>query len=197
MRIAILGGTYNPVHIGHIFLAKEIECLLNIDRVIFIPTCNPAHKLIDGNVSVSNRIDMLKLALENEDKMFIDDCDIINGGITYTVDTISCVKKKYKNDKLFLIIGDDLFQNFDSWKDPQSIVSSVELVVAHRIYKERLKSSFKHIYIDNKIIPISSSEIRNRIVNGLPVSYLLPFGVLKYIKDNNLYVKKVNVWERI
>ncbi len=103
------------------------------------------------------------------------------------------VKKKYKNDKLFLIIGDDLFQNFDSWKDPQSIVSSIELVVAHRIYKERLKSSFKHIYIDNKIIPISSSEIRNRIVNGLPVSYLLPFGVLKYIKDNNLYVKKVNV----
>ncbi len=92
MRIAILGGTYNPVHIGHIFLAKEIEYLLNIDRVIFIPTCNPAHKLIDENVSVSNRIDMLKLALENEDKMFIDDCDIINGGITYTVDTISCVK---------------------------------------------------------------------------------------------------------
>ncbi len=71
-------------------MAKEIEYLLNIDRVIFIPTCNPAHKLIDENVSVSNRIDMLKLALENEDKMFIDDCDIINGGITYTVDTISC-----------------------------------------------------------------------------------------------------------
>ncbi|WKC85668.1 nicotinate (nicotinamide) nucleotide adenylyltransferase [Borreliella lusitaniae] len=193
MRIAILGGTYNPVHIGHIFLAKEIECLLNIDKIIFIPTCNPAHKLIGENISVKNRIDMLKLALENENKMFIDDCDIINGGITYTVDTISCVKKKYKNDKLFLVIGDDLFQNFDSWKDPQSIASSVDIVVAHRIYKERLKSSFKHTYIDNKIIPISSSEIRNRIANGLPVSYLLPFGVLKYIKDNYLYVKKVNV----
>ncbi|QFI14871.1 nicotinate (nicotinamide) nucleotide adenylyltransferase [Borrelia sp. CA_690] len=193
MRIAILGGTYNPVHIGHIFLAKEIEYFLNVDKVIFIPTCNPTHKLIEEGVSVKNRINMLELALENENKMLIDDCDIINGGITYTIDTISCVKKKYKNNKLFLVIGDDLFQNFDSWKDPQNIVNSVDLVVAHRIYKEKLKSSFKHIYIDNKIIPISSSEIRNRIANGLPVSYLMPFSVLKYIKDNNLYVKKVNV----
>ncbi|AIJ30125.1 nicotinate (nicotinamide) nucleotide adenylyltransferase [Borreliella valaisiana] len=193
MRIAILGGTYNPIHIGHIFLAKEIEYLLNIDKVIFIPTCNPAHKSIGEEVSVKNRIDMLKLALKNESKMFIDDCDIINGGITYTVDTISCTKKKYKNAKLFLVIGDDLFKNFDSWKNPQSIVSSVDLVVAHRIYKKRLKSSFKHIYIDNKIISISSSEIRNRIANGLPVDYLLPFDVLKYIKDNNLYIKKVNI----
>ncbi|EEF81817.1 nicotinate (nicotinamide) nucleotide adenylyltransferase [Borreliella valaisiana] len=193
MRIAILGGTYNPIHIGHIFLAKEIEYLLNIDKVIFIPTCNPAHKSIGEEVSVKNRIDMLELALKNESKMFIDDCDIINGGITYTVDTISCIKKKYKNVKLFLVIGDDLFKNFDSWKNPQSIVSSVDLVVAHRIYKKRLKSSFKHIYIDNKIISISSSEIRNRIANGLPVDYLLPFDVLKYIKDNNLYIKKVNI----
>ncbi len=79
---------------GIFFLAKEIEFLLNIDKVIFIPTCNPAHKLISEDVSVQNRIDMLKLALENEDKMLIDDCDIINGGITYTVDTIFCVKKK-------------------------------------------------------------------------------------------------------
>ncbi len=92
-----------------------------------------------------------------------------------------------------MVIGDDLFKNFDSWKNPQSIVSSVDLVVAHRIYKKRLKSSFKHIYIDNKIISISSSEIRNRIANGLPVDYLLPFDVLKYIKDNNLYIKKVNI----
>ncbi|QMU99526.1 nicotinate (nicotinamide) nucleotide adenylyltransferase [Borrelia sp. A-FGy1] len=188
MKIAILGGTYNPVHIGHMFLAKEIEYFLNVDKIVFIPTHRPVHKVIARNVSIGDRIEMLKLAIKNERKMLIDECDIVKGGITYTIDTITCIKKKYIHDEIYLIIGDDLFENFALWKNPEEIVKSVNLVVVHRMYKERLVSPFNHIYIDNKIFPISSSEIRNRIENCFPVDYLLPFDVLRYIKDNNLYV---------
>ncbi|AHH10978.1 nicotinate (nicotinamide) nucleotide adenylyltransferase [Borrelia coriaceae] len=188
MRIAILGGTYNPVHIGHMFLAKEIEYFLNVDKVLLIPTHKPVHKSVE-NISVKDRIAMLELAVQSENNIFIDECDVVNGGITYTVDTIDCIKKKYVYDDIYLVIGDDLFQSFDSWKNPEKIVKSVNLVVVHRMYTERLVSRFKHVYIDNRIFPISSSEIRSRIEQGLPVDYLLPLDVLKYIKSNNLYVK--------
>ncbi|AHH08750.1 nicotinate (nicotinamide) nucleotide adenylyltransferase [Borrelia anserina] len=188
MKIAILGGTYNPVHIGHLFLAKEIEHFLNVDKVLFIPTHKPVHKRVE-NISIKDRIAMLELALQYENNMFIDECDMINGGITYTIDTITCIKNKYVHDDIYLVIGDDLFEDFDSWKNPERIVESVNLVVVHRIYSERLVSRFRHIYIENKIFPVSSSEIRNRIKQGLPVDYLLPFDVLQYIKSNNLYIK--------
>ena len=80
MKIAVLGGTYNPVHIGHMFLAKEIEYFLNVDKVVFIPTHKPVHKIVAGNVSVRDRIEMLKLAIKkNESNMFIDECDIVKG----------------------------------------------------------------------------------------------------------------------
>ncbi|WP_040236793.1 nicotinate (nicotinamide) nucleotide adenylyltransferase [Borrelia crocidurae] len=188
MRIAILGGTYNPVHIGHMFLAKEIEHFLNVDKILFIPTHKPVHKCVE-DISVIDRVTMLKLAVQYEDNMFVDECDVIHGGVTYTIDTIACIKNKYANDDIYLIIGDDLFETFDSWKNPEKIVESVNLVVVHRIYSKRLSSRFKHIYVDNRVFPISSSEIRNRIEQGLPVDYLLPFDVLRYIKNNNLYVK--------
>ncbi|AWG43130.1 nicotinate (nicotinamide) nucleotide adenylyltransferase [Candidatus Borreliella tachyglossi] len=189
MKIAVLGGTYNPVHIGHMFLAKEVEYFLDVERVIFVPTHKPVHKLIEGNVSVKDRIEMLKLAIQCEDRMLIDECDVANGGITYTIDTIVCMKSRYVDDDIYLVIGDDLFENFASWKNPEVIAESVNLVVVHRFYEERIISPFKHIYIDNKIFPISSSEIRSRIENGLPVDYLLPFSVLRYIQDNNLYIQ--------
>ncbi|UER67924.1 nicotinate (nicotinamide) nucleotide adenylyltransferase [Borrelia sp. BU AG58] len=188
MKIAVLGGTYNPVHIGHMFLAKEIEHCLNVNKVVFIPAHKPVHKIVAGNVSIKDRVAMLELAIQNESNMLIDECDIVNGGITYTIDTINCIKKKYVHDEIYLVIGDDLFENFALWKNPKEITESINLVVVHRIYKEEIVSLFKHTYIDNKIFPISSSEIRDRIKNRLPVDYLLPFDVLRYIKDNSLYV---------
>ncbi|UGQ17555.1 nicotinate (nicotinamide) nucleotide adenylyltransferase [Borrelia sp. RT1S] len=189
MKIAVLGGTYNPVHIGHMFLAKEIEYYLNVDKVVFIPTHKPVHKIVAGNVGVKDRVAMLKLAIRNENNVFIDECDIVNGGITYTIDTVACIKKKYAHDEVYLVIGDDLFENFALWKNAEEIAETVNLVVVHRIYKEKIVSCFKHTYVDNKIIPISSSEIRSRIEKCLPVDYLLPSAVLRYIKDNNLYIQ--------
>ncbi|UGQ16430.1 nicotinate (nicotinamide) nucleotide adenylyltransferase [Borrelia sp. RT5S] len=189
MKIAVLGGTYNPVHIGHMFLAKEIEYYLNVDKVVFIPTHKPVHKIVAGNVSVKDRIAMLKLAIRNENNVCIDECDIVNGGITYTIDTVACIKKKYAHDEVYLVIGDDLFENFALWKNAEEIAETVNLVVVHRIYKEKIVSCFKHTYVNNKIFPISSSEIRSRIEKCLPVDYLLPSAVLRYIKDNNLYIQ--------
>ncbi|WKC58314.1 nicotinate (nicotinamide) nucleotide adenylyltransferase [Borrelia sp. P9F1] len=189
MKIAVLGGTYNPVHVGHMFLAKEIEYYLGVDKVVFVPTHNPVHKIVEGNVSVKDRVAMLKLAIRSESNMCVDECDIVNGGITYTIDTVACIKKKYVHSEVYLVIGDDLFENFALWKNAEEIAESVNLVVVHRIYKEKIVSYFKHTYVDNKMFPISSSEIRSRIENCLPVDYLLPSGVLRYIKDNNLYVQ--------
>jgi nicotinate-nucleotide adenylyltransferase len=131
---------------------------------------------------------MLKHALNRHTDFIIDTCEVERGGISYSIDTVEYLEKKYDvSDKLGLIIGDDLVDDFHKWKDANILADRVELIVAHRMYGRKRKFEYPHRYLDNLMLPISSSEIRKRIRGGKSVRYFLPDTVWRYICEYQLY----------
>lgn len=190
MRVIIIGGTFNPVHIGHLWLVHEVKEQFNYDKVFFIPNHKPAHKKIASNITDVQRLDMLKLALEDFPYAHIETCEMYRGGVSYAIDTVRCLKSLYDlSEPPGLVLGDDLFESFHTWKDAKILSEEANLIVAHRLYRHSLKSDFKHQYLDNIIMDISSSFLRNRLEKGLAVEPLIPSKVINYINENSLYKK--------
>jgi nicotinate-nucleotide adenylyltransferase len=187
MKIAILGGTFNPPHFGHLFFANEVRQKLGYDKIVFVPSNISAHKQQDKSISTENRIEMLKLSIKNLQWADVSLCDINRGGITRTVDTIEDIKIEFSLiEKPGFIIGDDLIKGFNNWKDPDKIAELADLIVGIRDLNEiNLKYHYKSI--NNRIFPLSSSEIRERVLKGIDIDFLLPEDVIKYIKNNGLY----------
>ncbi len=190
MRIAMLGGTFNPVHLGHLYLADDIRSSYDYEKIVFVPANIPAHKEIEEEISAGQRIEMLKLAVESIPQFVVDTCEIERGGISYTIDTIRYLASKYSTrEKIGVIIGDDLVEGFSDWKEPDQICNLATLIVAHRKHSARVSFSYSHQYIDNVVFPLSSSDIRKRIRDGKSVRFLLPDVVWKYIEEHRLYQK--------
>lgn len=188
MSLVILGGTFNPVHIGHLFLAEEVLTQFGFEKVLLIPSNRPAHKNIEGQITSEQRLDMLRLAVESTPWCVVEPCEIIRGGISYSIDTVRCVLQKYpKQNKPALVIGDDLFEGFMTWKDAPELIQMSRLLVAHRLYSHQLQFKTEHEYINNKILPVSSSEIRQRVSEGKVFRHLVPKNVFEYISDHKLY----------
>ncbi len=194
MKVAILGGTFNPVHLGHLCLADDVRLTYGYDSIVFIPANILAHKDIEDDVTAGQRIDMLRAAVRAIPHFTVDACEIDRGGISYTIDTIRLLSAKYNvenkvENKLGVIIGDDLLEEFSKWKDPDRLSGLATLIVAHRYHTAKRPFSYPHQYVDNAIFPLSSSDIRNRVREGKSVQYLLPEAVWKYIEKNRLYQK--------
>jgi nicotinate-nucleotide adenylyltransferase len=188
MKAAILGGTFNPPHWAHLFLAEEVRTLLGYDRIVFVPANLPAHKEVATDISPKQRWDMLEQALEGWPYFIADSCEIDRGGATYSIETVPKLVQKYRiKGKPGFIIGDDLLAGFASWKRAGELAESVDLIVAHRSHRRRKAFAFPHRYIDNLMLPISSSDIRKRIRNNEAVRFLVPEAVWSYIEDNALY----------
>ncbi len=187
MKTVVIGGTFNPVHIGHLYLAEEVRSQCGYDRVIFVPSHIPAHKNPDLCTSPQDRLKMLSLAVE-ESNIVIDDCEIRRGGISYTYETITDIQSRYTIDGLpGLVIGDDLVDGLSKWKWWEELQAMVDLIIAHRLYTDKVKCKWPHTYINNLILPISSSTIRSRVESGGVFRYLVPDKVYTYIVDNGLY----------
>ncbi len=187
MRTVIIGGTYNPIHIGHLYLAEEVQKSFNYERVILIPSHIPAHKETDDAVTPQQRLEMLRCAVQSSN-FVTDGCEIRRGGISYSIDTVDEIENNYEvTGKLGLVIGDDLVGGLHDWKEWEKLMERVDLLIAHRSYEERVPCSVEHSYIDNLILPISSSDIRERIRNGGAYRYLLPEAVYGYIIENGIY----------
>jgi nicotinate-nucleotide adenylyltransferase len=186
MKTGILGGTFNPPHIGHIVLAEEVLEKLSLDRIFFVPTNLPPHK--NGTFIIpEHRIKMLSLAVADNEKFEVIDYEIDRGGVSYTIDTISDLKKTYPDEEFFLIIGSDLARDFSSWHQYEKILSSVKVVVAGRDnYPFDQDYGFLRAQISQ--IDISSSQIRQLIKQGQPVKHLVNPVVLRYLDENKLYV---------
>jgi nicotinate-nucleotide adenylyltransferase len=188
MKIAIIGGTFNPLHLGHLFLAEEVLCTLPFDKIVFIPAHIPAHKAQPGDVSPEQRLEMVRLALALYKNFLVEDCEIKRGGISYTIDTIQYLKEKYSiNEKPGLVIGDDLVHGFPSWKQADTLAQSTRLIIAHRVNRDKQSLSYPHAYLDNLMLPLSSSDIRDRIRYNRAYRFLIPDTVYKYISENGLY----------
>ncbi|OQY38368.1 MAG: nicotinate (nicotinamide) nucleotide adenylyltransferase [Spirochaetaceae bacterium 4572_7] len=187
MRIAILGGTFNPPHFGHLFFANEIRQKLKYDKIIFVPSLISAHKTMDNNVTSNNRCDMVELAIAHYPWAEISYCDIKRGGVTRTVDTINDIITEFNiKTKPGFIIGDDLVSGFHLWKNPEIITDISDLIVGIR-NNDGFELDYPHILLNNRPFTLSSSEIRYMVNNNEYIDFLLPQNVINYIKDNGLY----------
>ena len=188
MKVVIFGGTFNPVHYGHLFLAETIRSELCYDRVVFVPAYLPVHKSIIPYIDPIHRLTMLKLAIVDSLSFDVDECEIERAEPSYSIDTIREICIRYKlATKPGFIIGDDLVRNFHQWKEADHLADSTALIVAHRTRITQSNFKFPHRYIDNPLIAISSSEIRERIEAGKSVRFLLPDKVIDYIEKYKLY----------
>ena len=191
MKIAILGGTFNPIHIGHLMLAEDVRKEFGYDKILFIPACVPPHKIYQACVSDADRLEMIRLAISDNPYFDVDTCELERKGVSYTIDTIYDLESRYQDrieGKIGLIIGDDLLSGFESWHLADALALRVRLIVGRRLSSVLpMESKFPFSPLSNSILPISSSDIRNRIKNNKSWRYLVPDSVFQYINDRNLY----------
>lgn len=187
MKIGILGGTFNPVHIGHLILAEEVREKLGLDKVIFVPTYKPAHKENSDIIDARHRYKMIRLAIGKNRYFAVSDIEVKRDGLSYTIDTIKELKKVYPADELYFIIGSDLLKYLDEWKDLGEIIKIVKFIVATRpgYALEKLPSYISTMEI--RAVDISGFEIRRAIKENRSFRYLVAEPVFKYIVKNKLY----------
>lgn len=200
MNIGIFGGTFNPVHSGHILLAQYCKQELNLDKVSIVPAFTPPHKESSQLVSCEHRLNMCKLAFDRFDGYEVSDIEILRQGRSYTYQTIIELKSIYPNDDLFLIVGADMFLTLDKWKNPEVIFKNASLVAVPRNGKdkEELSNYYENVLrrlgakakiLTNPVMQISSTYIRENVYNDDFNKESLPRTVYEYIVDNNLYRK--------
>jgi len=189
MRIGILGGSFNPVHIGHLLLAQYALEALKLDKLFFIPACLSPLKRNKRLISGHHRLAMLKIATRANKKFLVSDSEIKRGGKSYTVETLRQFKQRFKHSRLFFITGSDSLLQLNKWRDLDKILKLATFVVAIRPGFEKNKSGLKlnFKYIDMPRIDISSSRIRARLKSGKAVGYEMPAAVSAYIKNKGLY----------
>jgi len=185
MKIGILGGTFNPPHIGHVILAQEVYQKLGLDRIFFIPTNLPPHKE-SHNVDAGHRLAMTKLATKADAHFEVLDLEIKRGGVSYTIDTVRELKAKYRGSTFYLIVGSDLANDFPTWKYFEDLRRAVKIVVAkRRAYP--LEHDERFIKLSIVQMGISSSYIRTLIKKRFSVKYLVTDEVAAYIEKHKLY----------
>lgn len=187
MKIGILGGTFNPVHNGHMVLAEEAREKIGLDKVIFIPTCLPPHKDSSDVISGEHRLKMLEMAIKEKSYFAVSDIEIKRRGNSYTIDTIKELKKTYSEDQLFFIIGSDLLNYFNDWKDLDQIRQLVKFIVATRPGYELEKIPADITTLAISAVDISAFEVRKRIKNKEQFRDLVPKVVHEYIKTEGIY----------
>ena len=192
MKIAILGGTFDPPHLGHLILADTVLKELNYDKVLFIPSKIPPHKNISGEVSNEDRLNMLKLSIEDDKRFSFDDYELKSEGISYSIKTLNYLYQNYNIDgKIALIIGADLIKNFHKWKEPEKISELANIVAVNREENDNLdEENIEKYNIKIIIAPridISSTLIRERIKKNKAFRYFLNNKVYDYIISNKLY----------
>lgn len=191
MRIGILGGTFNPIHIGHLVLAEEAKESLKLDRVIFIPAFMPPHKNSSSIINPDDRLQMVCLAVQGNDAFEVSDIEIRKQRMSYSVYTLRDLHKQYgKGTGFFLITGSDSLGELTSWKNIQEVFRMSQFVVASRpgFPVKDVPSQIKVVLITP--LEISSTQIRRKIREGHSIRYLVPDPVRGYILEKGLYRDK-------
>lgn len=189
MKVALLGGTFNPIHNGHMALANAAFSAIDLDKLIFIPTFIPPHKDIDGPIDPEARLAMIKLASNINPKFEISRLELDRRNVSYTIDTISFIKNLYSREtELFFILGSDSLNSLESWKDSAKLKEICKFIVGIRPDNVINNSFFNAQIIPMEPLDISSSDIRVRIKSGKDISNLVPKSVCEYIERHNLYL---------
>lgn len=199
IKKAIFGGTFDPIHIGHLYIAYQALYKLNLDKIIFVPSGNPPHKRERVITDSELRYQMIREAIKDEEKFELSHYEIEKRGLSYTHETIAHFKNSEKNTEWYFITGVDCLMEIETWKNVKNILSNCKFIVFNRPGYEicdilKWKDFVQNKYEENieflniPLLDISSTRIKNMIKKGQEVYYLLPKGVDAYIRHKGLYV---------
>ena len=198
MRLGLLGGTFNPPHIGHLVCAQEAHARLGLDRVLLVPVHTPPHKETDGDPGVQTRVALCEAAVAGDARLGVSRAEADVPGRSYTVDTLNRLHEARPEDQLTFIVGGDMAGSLPRWREPQAILELCTIGAAardgvgrdevlERLERELPGASSRIQFFDMPRIDISSTLIRRRVAAGEPVRYLVPDGVVATIEREGLY----------
>lgn len=199
-KIGIMGGTFNPIHYGHLMIAEDARCFCELDEVIFMPSGNSYMKEADAILDGRLRLEMVKRAVCTNPCFSFSDMEINREGNTYTYETMEELQKKYPEAGLYFIMGADNLFTVEKWKYSERVLKACTLIAASRgeVSYDALKMQARHlkeayqaeiILLPERKMDISSTEIRERIISGQSVRYMTPEGVCDFIRERQLYTK--------
>jgi nicotinate-nucleotide adenylyltransferase len=183
MRIGIYGGTFNPVHHGHLILARQALEEFKLDQLVFVPAAESPFKIQNHSAPAGDRLAMLRLAIAGEDRFSVDPLEIERGGISYSIDTVKMFCNRDPGAELFFLVGEDNADRLTEWHRFEELKKLVYFVVLSR--SEDFQSP--EYPVVQRRIEISSTEIRNRVANQESITYLVPESVKHYIEQHQLY----------
>ena len=184
-KIAILGGTFNPPHLGHLIIASEVQSQLNFDEVWFMPNQEPPHKESTIGVSSAQRLEMVQRAIADNPLFKIQKIELERTGRSYTFDTMKILSEKYDAD-FYFIIGADMIEYLPKWYKIEELVKLVTFIGVNRPDYDQ-QSTYPIILLDVPNIEISSCKIRKKVKMGKSIRYFVPNSVMEYIEENGLY----------
>lgn len=200
MKIGIYGGTFNPIHAGHIHILNAFIDVLELQQIIVIPTAQPPHKTAQTLAAGADRLQMCRIAAEQVKgaKVWVSDIELRRGGRSYSSDTLQGLQEQYPGDTLHFLMGEDMFLTVEKWHEAETVMRLAVLCASprsadglHRLreHAEVLQKRYgaRTRIADIPYLPVSSTEIREKIRRGEDAVCLLPTGVLAYIKKRNLY----------
>jgi nicotinate-nucleotide adenylyltransferase len=199
MRLGLFGGTFDPVHYGHLLLAESCRESCRLDAVWFIPAAQPPHKQHRPLTSARQRIEMLQLAIGGNESFVVSPVEIERGGVSYTVDTLAALRAEQPDRELVFLLGSDALADLPHWREPGRICELALPVVVRRgagkpefrclesIVSPARMAEIRRAYVPMPQIELSSRDIRRRAAAGLSIRYQTPRAVEKYIETNRLY----------
>lgn len=189
LRLGIFGGTFDPIHDGHLVAARAALVALNLDEIFFVPTWSSLAK--QHSATARQRAEMVELAIAEEPKFKVSRVDIDRGSPTFTIDTLQSFARLHPDAKLFFLLGLDAFQSIASWKDSQKLAELAEFVVLSRpgyeVDASGIQSDYSHTTLAIDALDISSTEIRNQLEKSGDLVEKVPAQVLSYIREHGLY----------
>jgi nicotinate-nucleotide adenylyltransferase len=188
MRVGVFGGSFDPVHLGHLILAEQCRDQAQLDRVLFVPAPRPPHKA-DTSASFDDRVAMLRLAVAGHSAFAVDTLEAERSGPSYTVETLHILHQREPKTLWFLIVGSDSVRDLGTWRQPDEIARLASLLIVARPGCEAVMppTYFNAITVNSPLIDIASTDLRQRIESGRSIRYLVPAAVEAYIRDRGLY----------
>jgi nicotinate-nucleotide adenylyltransferase len=196
LRVGILGGAFNPPHIGHLVCAQEALIQLELDTVVWVPVGEAPHRKLQDDPGAEARLEMVELAIADDERFSASRIEIDREGPSYTVDTLEELREESSKHELFLILGGDQAAALATWHEPEKVLERATLAVFERmswgrnaivIKIGRMPGAERVRYLDMPLIQVSSSAVRRRVREGVPIRYLVPDKVVDYIATHELY----------
>ena len=187
-RIGILGGTFDPPHVGHLMVASDVCGALKLDRLLLVPSASPPHKQGQVRATAEQRLAMVSAAVENDDRFAVDDLELRRPGASYTVDTLRELRARYPRAELFFVIGADQHRELHSWREPEEVARLARLAVVSREGDQVSREGPIPVEpVSVTRIDLSATDVRRRIRQGESIRYFVPDAVRELIEREGLY----------